>query len=93
METATSPSNPRGLPPLPRWIQALIIKKKRTRLEWQTTRDPAAKTKLNGLIEQVRAALEDRYAASWERRIAEASSDESSMHKLNRQIMRKVSYA
>ena len=89
MDTATTPHSTRGLPPLPQWIQTLIAKKRKTRIEWQITRDPALKAKLNGLVERIRAALESRDSASWEDRIMKANSDQSSMHKLSRQIMRK----
>ena len=89
LRDASVPFSSRALPPIPRRIQALIDQKRKIRADWKTSRDPCLKRKLNHLIEQIKAALEDSAADSWDRRIAEACDDQSSLNKLCRQLTKK----
>ena len=70
---ATAPPNVRRLPPISRRIKTLIANKRKTRIEWQRTREPATKTKLNSMVEHIRLELESAVADTWEARINEAS--------------------
>ena len=89
MEEATIPASPRMLPPLPAHTRTLIERKRRIRLEWQRSRDPSLKTQLNQLIEQIRGALTDSAAESWERRIMDAEADQTSLNRLCRQLTKR----
>ena len=90
LQEATAPPHIRSLPITPRRIMELIAKKRKKRLEWQRTREPATKTQLNGLIERIRLELESAAADSWEKRIRDASEEQPSLTKLCRQIMKKA---
>ena len=89
MDGAAAPLHPRRLPKTAAKVLQLITEKRRVRAEWQRTREPATKTKLNNLIESVRAALDNSAALSWDARIAQASEDQTSLFKLCRQITKK----
>ena len=89
LEEATTPATSRTLPPIPAHIRALVERKRRVRSEWQQTRDPAAKTRLNKLIERIREALVETGADEWERRIEEADEDQPSLNRLCRQLTKK----
>ena len=87
---ATAPRKLRTLPPIPKRLFDLIARKRKTREEWQRTREPATKTKLNSYIERIRAELESAAAESWEKRIEEASEDQPSLNKLCRLVTKKA---
>ena len=89
MDGATAPLHPRRLPKTSAKVSQLILEKRRVRAEWQRTREPATKTRLNGLVESVRAALNTSATLTWDARIAEASDDHASLYKLCRQISKK----
>ena len=89
MEEASLPASPRRLPPLPARVRTLVERKRRIRSDWQRSRDPLLKTQLNSLIEQIREALMDSAAESWDNRIAEAREDQASLNRLCRQLTKK----
>lgn len=89
MEEATTPTSPRRLPPIPARTRALVERKRRIHSEWQQTRDPALKTQLNQLIDEIREALVESAADSWDRRIMEAEDDQPSLNRLCRQLTKK----
>ena len=89
LEAATLPASPHSLPPIPARVRALIEDKRRTRAEWQRSRDPAQKAKVNRLITEIREALTESAADSWERRIAEADADHPSLNRLCRQLTKR----
>ena len=89
MEEASLPASPRRLPPLPARARTLVERKRRTRSDWQRSRDPHLKTQLNSLIEQIREVLVESAAESWDSRISEASEDQTSLNRLCRQLTKK----
>ena len=64
MEEATTPAYPPRLPSIPPRTRALMERKRRIRSDWQRTRDPALKTQLNQLVEQILEALVESAADS-----------------------------
>ena len=89
MTEATLPASSRKLPPVSAHIRGLIERKRRTRTEWQRSRDPAIKNRLNQLIDEIREALLESAADSWDRRIERANEDQPSLNRLCRQLTKR----
>lgn len=85
-DKATLPPRQARNPQTPAKLARLLQEKRRLRKTWQRTRDPAIKTKLNAMCEEVRSHLEETHTAAWERRIEEASDDWPSLHRICRQL-------
>lgn len=74
------------LPDLPRHIRNLIDEKRKVRVQWQHNRCPQLKTRLNRLIEQVKAELEAYNSDRWERYIDSIEDDWPALHRLCRLV-------
>lgn len=72
--------------PLHRRIQDLIKEKRALRTEWQNTRCPSMKTRLNLLVERVKAALDENAAESWDEYLDSIRGDMPSVHRLCRKL-------
>ncbi|KOB53653.1 putative endonuclease and reverse transcriptase-like protein, partial [Operophtera brumata] len=83
---ASHPPRQNRLPKTHPRLANLLREKRLLRKRWQRTRDPAIKTKLNALCEEVKAEVRHDSTQHWERRIAEASGDWASLHKLCREL-------
>ncbi|KOB76804.1 putative endonuclease and reverse transcriptase-like protein [Operophtera brumata] len=83
---ASHPPRQNRLPKTHPRLANLLREKRLLRKRWRRTRDPAIKTKLNALCEEVKAEVRHDSTQHWERRIAEASGDWASLHKLCREL-------
>lgn len=71
---------------LPANILTMIERKRKLRRQWQQTRCPTMKSRLNALAVSISAALATVAAESWERTIEHSGDDWSALHRLCRRL-------
>lgn len=81
---------PGAAPKLPRHIADMLAEKRRLRKQYQQTRCPTMKARLNALAEKVSAALQVVSADSWQSTIDSAGDDWTGIHRLCRQLSGKA---
>lgn len=87
LQHATVAAPTRGAAPAtPPHILKMLAEKRRLRKQWQGTRCPAMKSRLNALAEKISVALETVATESWQRTIDSAGEDWNGIHRLCRQL-------
>lgn len=73
-------------PPLSVQITNLIAEKRALRRQWQSTRFPVQKNRLNSMAERIKSALDDHANESWNRHMESVGEHMPSVHRLCKQI-------
>jgi hypothetical protein len=94
IERAIQASTPRlrgrgaAQPTIPAPIQDAIRLKNRLRRQWQVTRDPALKTRVNRLQRWVTAQLDEWRNDRWSRTLEALDTEDQSLWKMTKRVMR-----